>query len=74
MDLPCPGLATGSYIHRHIAEVYGTEAVIAKFEMLVDCMPQGTTVNSDAFCAALRKLRRVLLLHDNARPPTSRTT
>ncbi|GFU56247.1 histone-lysine N-methyltransferase SETMAR [Trichonephila clavipes] len=48
---------------------------------------QGTTTNSGAYCATLRKLRRalqnkqrgmlskgVLLLHDNARPHTSRTT
>ncbi|GFW12634.1 HTH_48 domain-containing protein [Trichonephila clavipes] len=53
----------------------------------MDLMPQGTTINSGAYCATLRKLRRVLqnkrcgmlpkgdlLLHENARPHTSRTT
>ncbi|GFV56670.1 mariner Mos1 transposase [Trichonephila clavipes] len=53
----------------------------------VDLMPQGTAINSGANCAALQKLLRVLqnkrsgmlsksvlLLHDNARPHTSRTT
>ncbi|GFX44179.1 mariner Mos1 transposase [Trichonephila clavipes] len=55
--------------------------------LLVDFMPQGTTINSGAYCATLRKFRRilqnkrlgmrsksVLLLHDNARSHTSRTT
>ncbi|GFX95846.1 transposable element Tc1 transposase [Trichonephila clavipes] len=55
--------------------------------LLVDFMTQGTTINSGAYCATLRKLRRalqnkrrgmqskgVLLLHDNAKPHTSRTT
>ncbi|GFV74526.1 mariner Mos1 transposase [Trichonephila clavipes] len=54
---------------------------------LVDFMPQGTTINSGAYCVTLLKLRRalqnkwcnmlskgVLLHHDNARPHTSRTT
>ncbi|GFT31997.1 HTH_48 domain-containing protein [Trichonephila clavipes] len=53
---------------------------------LVDFMPQGTTINSSAYCATLWKLRRalrnkrhgmlskrVLVLHDNAGPHTSRT-
>ncbi|GFT40343.1 mariner Mos1 transposase [Trichonephila clavipes] len=55
--------------------------------LLVDFMPSGTTINPGAYCITLRKLRRalqnnrhdmlskgVLLLHDNARPHTSRTT
>ncbi|GFW75740.1 mariner Mos1 transposase [Trichonephila clavipes] len=55
--------------------------------ILVEFTPQGITMNSGANCATLRKLRRalqskqrgllskgVLVLHDNARPPTSRTT
>ncbi|GFW48797.1 uncharacterized protein TNCV_4243771 [Trichonephila clavipes] len=55
--------------------------------LLVNFMPQGATINSGAYCESLRKLRRalqnkrrgmlskgVLLLHDNARPHTSRTT
>ncbi|GFT77637.1 uncharacterized protein TNCV_3146221 [Trichonephila clavipes] len=50
-------------------------------------MPQGTTINSGAYCATLRKFRRVLqnkplgmlsktvlLLHDNASLHTSRKT
>ncbi|GFY02838.1 histone-lysine N-methyltransferase SETMAR [Trichonephila clavipes] len=54
---------------------------------MVDFMSQRTTINSGAYCATLRKLRRilqnkrrgrlskdVLLLHDNARSHTSRTT
>ncbi|GFW19901.1 histone-lysine N-methyltransferase SETMAR [Trichonephila clavipes] len=52
--------------------------------LLVEFMPRGTTINSGANCATLRKLRRVLqhkrrgmlskgvlLLHDNSRPHTS---
>ncbi|GFV30399.1 transposase [Trichonephila clavipes] len=52
--------------------------------LLVDFMPQGTTIK-DAYCAILRKIRRALqnkrrgmllkdvfLLHDNARPRTNR--
>ncbi|GFV78110.1 mariner Mos1 transposase [Trichonephila clavipes] len=55
--------------------------------LLVDFIPQGTTINSGAYCTTLRKLCRayqnkrccmlskgVLLLHDNARPHTSRMT
>ncbi|GFT94677.1 HTH_48 domain-containing protein [Trichonephila clavipes] len=55
--------------------------------LLVVFMPQGTMINSGTYCATLRKLRRALqnkwcgmlskdvsLLHDNARPHTSRTT
>ncbi|GFX13248.1 histone-lysine N-methyltransferase SETMAR [Trichonephila clavipes] len=55
--------------------------------LLVDLMPQGTTINSGAYCATLWKLRRalqnkrhgmlskgVLLFNDEARPHTSRTT
>lgn len=55
--------------------------------LLVDFMPRGTTINSDAYCATLKKLRRaiqnkrrgmltkgVLLLHDNARPHNSQKT
>lgn len=55
--------------------------------LLVDFMPQGTTINSAAYCATLRKLRRaiqnkrrgllssgVLLLHDNARPHSADQT
>ncbi|GFY09069.1 mariner Mos1 transposase [Trichonephila clavipes] len=53
--------------------------------LLVNFIPQGTTINSCACCATLQKLRRafqnkrggmlskgVLLLHDNARPRTTR--
>lgn len=49
--------------------------------LLVDIMPSGTTINADAYCQTLKKLRRaiqnrrtgrltkgVCLLHDNARP------
>ncbi|GFW45206.1 HTH_48 domain-containing protein [Trichonephila clavipes] len=55
--------------------------------LLVDFMPNGTAINSGAYCETLRKLRRALQnkwrgmlskgalhLHDNARPHTSRTT
>ncbi|KAJ4439105.1 hypothetical protein ANN_15062 [Periplaneta americana] len=55
--------------------------------LLVDIMPHGTTINSDAYVATLKKLqvrlsrvRRhrekqdVLLLHDNAQPYVSHKT
>ncbi|GFW38700.1 putative histone-lysine n-methyltransferase setmar-like protein [Trichonephila clavipes] len=55
--------------------------------LLVDFMPQGTLINSSAYCATLRKLRGALqnkrhamlskgvsILQDNTRPQTSRTT
>lgn len=55
--------------------------------LLIDYMETGTTINSDSYCATLRKLRRaiqnrrcgrliagVTLLHDNARPHVSRQT
>ncbi|GFW25388.1 histone-lysine N-methyltransferase SETMAR [Trichonephila clavipes] len=55
--------------------------------LLVNFMPQGTAINSGAYCTTLRKLRRalqnkqhgmllkgVLPLQDIARPHTSRTT
>lgn len=52
--------------------------------LLVDFMPRGMTINSEAYCATLARLRRaiqnkrrgkltkgILLLHDNARPHTA---
>ena len=62
-----------------MATVFGTfEGVI-----LVDFMPQGTTVNSDAYVGTLLELKsrlkrgrsnletsKVLLQHDNSRPHT----
>ncbi|GFX68190.1 mariner Mos1 transposase [Trichonephila clavipes] len=55
--------------------------------LLVDFMPQGTTIYSGAYCTTLRKFQRALqnkrcgmqsksalLLHDNASPHTSRMT
>ncbi|GFV35017.1 mariner Mos1 transposase [Trichonephila clavipes] len=55
--------------------------------LLVDFMPQGIKINSDAYCATQQKLRRalqnkrrgmlsngVLFLHDNTRNHSSRTT
>ncbi|XP_069680131.1 histone-lysine N-methyltransferase SETMAR-like isoform X2 [Periplaneta americana] len=55
--------------------------------LLIDFLPRGGTVNDDRYCETLRKLRRaiqnkrrgmltagVVLLHDNARPHTTRRT
>jgi hypothetical protein len=49
--------------------------------LLVEFMPQGTTINAESYCATLRRLRYaihnrrrgllssgVMLLHNNARP------
>ena len=50
-------------------------------------MPRNTTINSDAYCVTLRRLRKaiqnrrggklsrgIVLIHDNARPHTARQT
>jgi len=55
--------------------------------LLVDFMPRNTTINADAYCATLRRLRKaiqtssrgklsrgIVLIHDNARPHTARQT
>lgn len=55
--------------------------------LLVDFMPQKTTINADAYCETLQRLRRaiqnkrrgmltrgIVLLHDNARPHTAQKT
>ena len=55
--------------------------------LLVDFMPRNTTINADAYCATLRRLRKaiqnrrrgklsrgIVLIHDNARPHTARLT
>lgn len=55
--------------------------------LLVDFMQRGTTINAEAYCQTLRKLRRaiqnkrrgmltkgIVLLHDNARPHTAGQT
>lgn len=55
--------------------------------LLVDFMPRNTTINADAYCATLRRLRQaiqnrrrgklsrgIVLIHDNARPHTARQT
>jgi len=55
--------------------------------LLVECLPQGTTINSVVYCETLKKLRHaiqnkrrgmlsatILLLHDKARPhPAAQT-
>ncbi|GFX87369.1 histone-lysine N-methyltransferase SETMAR [Trichonephila clavipes] len=69
------------------AQGYGSSVLGPARYFAGGLMPQKITVNSSAYCVTLRKLRRelqnkrcnmlsngVLLLHDNARPPTSRTT
>ena len=55
--------------------------------LLVDFMPRNTSINADAYCATLRRLRKaiqnrcrgklsrgIVLIHDNARPHTARLT
>jgi len=55
--------------------------------LLVDFLPRNTTINADAYCATLRRLRKaiqnrrrsklsrgIFLIHDNARPHTARQT
>jgi len=55
--------------------------------LLVDFMPRNTTINAEAYCATLRRLRKaiqnrrrgklsrgIVLIHDNARPHTARLT
>jgi histone-lysine N-methyltransferase SETMAR len=55
--------------------------------LLVEFLPQGTTINSAVYCETLKKLRRaiqnkrhgmlsatILLLHDNARPHSAAQT
>ncbi|GFW19318.1 uncharacterized protein TNCV_256451 [Trichonephila clavipes] len=64
--------------HKILANVFWDRRGV----LLVNLMPQGTTINSGAYCATLRKLRRTLqnsvtcckrcfTLHDNARHYTS---
>ena len=55
--------------------------------LLVDFLPQGSTINAGVYCDTLKKLRRaiqnkrrgmfrrgVVMIHDNARPYTAATT
>ena len=55
--------------------------------LLVDFMPRNTTINADAYCATLWRLRKaiqnrrrgrlsrgIVLIHDNVRPHTARLT
>jgi len=55
--------------------------------LLVDFMPRNTTINAEAYCATLRRLRKaiqnrrrgkhsrgIVLINDNARPHTARLT
>jgi len=63
-------------------ELWGRQGVL-----LVEFLPQGTTINSAVYCETLKKLRRtiqnkrrgmlsstILLLHDNARPHSAAQT
>ncbi|GFV52547.1 hypothetical protein TNCV_1918651 [Trichonephila clavipes] len=66
--------------HKIMATLFWVQCSV----LLVDLIPQGTTINSGVYCATLRKLQRVLqdkrcsmlskgvlLLHDKARPHSS---
>ncbi|KAJ4440418.1 hypothetical protein ANN_08559 [Periplaneta americana] len=85
-----PGSSTESYpAFGHIGlkenpRKNSTKLITKEGLLLVDIMPHGTTINSDAYVATLKKLqvrlsrvRRhrekqdVLLLHDNAQPYVS---
>ena len=61
--------------------------ILGQSVLLVEFLPQGTTINSAVYCETLKKLRRaiqnkrrrmlsatILLLHDNARPHSAAQT
>jgi histone-lysine N-methyltransferase SETMAR len=67
---------------RSVIHFWNTQNVL-----LVEFMPQGTTINAESYCATLRRLRYaiqnrrwgllssgVMLLHDNARPHAAART
>ncbi|KAJ4432976.1 hypothetical protein ANN_15233 [Periplaneta americana] len=87
IEFLCSENETVGNIHKRLKKVYGDAAVDRKGLLLVDIMPHGTTINSDAYVATLKKLQArlnhvrpdrekqdVLLLHNNARPHVSHKT
>ncbi|KAJ4447390.1 hypothetical protein ANN_09396 [Periplaneta americana] len=83
----CVISAMEGILKRKIKQTSGAKDVHGEGLLLVDIMPYGTTINSDAYVAILKKLparlsrvRRhrekqdVLLLHDNAQPYVSHKT
>ncbi|GFS84174.1 mariner Mos1 transposase [Trichonephila clavipes] len=88
-EMPTPIISRQGQSQTNTVKVqdYGNSVFNQRVVLLMNFMPQGTTFNSGVYCTILRKLRRalqnkrrgmlskgVLLLHDNARPHTSRTT
>jgi len=68
-------------------EILATFHQILKGFLLVDFLPQGSTINAGVYCDTLKKLRRaiqnkrsgilsrgVVMIHDNARPHTAVAT
>ena len=84
---------TGSPKRKKFKQTFSTRNILCTVfwdrqgVLLVEFLPQGTTINSAVYCETLKKLRRaiqnkmrgmlsatILLLHDNARPHSAAQT